>query len=144
MKRYSVLCSVIAVIILFILAGMSAFAVTDNPGNEGTLVYDMTPVYPEDVKEGTYTVDTISSSQFFKITDAQLTRSDGKMKAVITISSTSYAYIYPGTADEAASAAESEWIPADESTGFGRFTLDVPYLNKEMPCAAFSKKKHNL
>ena len=142
MKRYSILCSVIAVIILFILAGMSAFAVTDNPGNEGTLVYDMTPVYPEDVKEGTYTVDTISSSQFFKITDAQLTRSDVKMKAVITISSTSYAYIYPGTADEAASAAESEWIPADESTGFGRFTLDVPYLNKEMPCAAFSKKKH--
>ena len=57
MKRYSVLCSVIAVIILFILAGMCAFAVTDNSGNGGTLVYDMTPVYPEDVKEGTYTVD---------------------------------------------------------------------------------------
>ena len=35
----------------------------------------------------------------------------------------------------------SEWIPADESTGYGRFTVDVEALNSEMPCAAYSKKK---
>ena len=42
---------------------------------------------------------------------------------------------------EAAAADRSEWIPADESTGYGRFTVDVEALNSEMPCAAYSKKK---
>ena len=101
----------------------------------------MTPVYPEDFTEGTYSVEAVTSSQFFRITDAELTNSGGRLEAVITISSTSYAYVFPGTADEAAAADRSEWIKGDESTGFSRFTLDVPALNKEMPCAAYSKKK---
>ncbi len=113
----------------------------DRSKQDGSLIYGMTPVYPGDFSDGTYRVDAISSSHFFKITDAQLTSEKGHMTAVITISSTSYAYVYPGTAAEAASAAKSDWIPADETTGYGKFTLDVPALNKEMPCAAFSKKK---
>ncbi len=113
----------------------------DRSKQDGSLIYGMTPVYPGDFSDGTYSVDAISGSQFFRITDAELTSEDGHMTAVITISSTSYAYVYPGTAAEAASAGKSEWIPADETTGYGRFTLDVPALNKEMPCAAFSKKK---
>ena len=63
------------------------------------------------------------------------------MSAVITLSSTSYSYVYPGTAAEAEAADKSGWIAADESSGFGQFALDVEALNKEMPCAAFSKKK---
>ncbi|MBR7088436.1 MAG: hypothetical protein IKI38_03685, partial [Mogibacterium sp.] len=113
----------------------------DRSLQDGTLLYSMTPVYPEDFDEGTYEVDALSSSQFFKITQAKLTNSDGRLRAVMRISSTSYAYVYPGTAAEAEAADQSKWIPADESSGYGEFTLDVEALNKEMPCAAYSKKK---
>ena len=113
----------------------------DRSPQDGTLIYSMTPVYPEDFDEGTYDVDALSSSQFFKITQAKLTNDGGSIKAVIRISSTSYAYVYPGTAAEAEAADQSKWIPADESSGYGEFTLDVEALNKEMPCAAYSKKK---
>jgi hypothetical protein len=113
----------------------------DRSLQDGTLIYSMTPVYPEDFDEGTYDVDALSSSQFFKITQTRLTNEDGRMKAVIRISSTSYSYVYPGTAAEAAIADQSDWIAADETSGFGEFTLDVEALNKEMPCVAYSKKK---
>ena len=113
----------------------------DRSLQDGTLIYSMTPVYPEDFDEGTYDVDALSSSQFFKITQAKLTNDGDSIKAVIRISSTSYAYVYPGTAAEAEAADQSKWIPADESSGYGEFTLDVEALNKEMPCAAYSKKK---
>ena len=113
----------------------------DRSLQDGTLIYSMTPVYPEDVKDGTYDAEVLSSSQFFKITDAKLENKNGKMKALITISSTSYAYVYQGTAAEAEAAGKSEWIAADESSGYGQFELRVDALNKEMPCAAFSKKK---
>ena len=111
------------------------------PSASNTLIYDMTPVYPDDVADGTYPIDAVSSSQYFRITEAELTKSGDRMQALITISSTSYSYVYQGTAAEAAAADRSEWIPADESTGYGRFTVDVEALNSEMPCAAYSKKK---
>ena len=113
----------------------------DRSLQDGTLVYSMTPVYPEDVEEGDYEPDVISDSRFFKIIHSDLTNVDGRMKAVITISSTSYAYVYQGTAEQAAAADSSEWIAADEKDGYGSFDISVEALNKELPCAAFSKKK---
>ena len=113
----------------------------DRSLQDGTLVYSMTPVYPEDVEEGDYEPDVISDSRFFKIIHSDLTNGDGRMKAVITISSTSYAYVYQGTAEQAAAADSSEWITADEKDGYGSFDISVEALNKELPCAAFSKKK---
>ena len=113
----------------------------DRSLQDGSLIYSMTPVYPEDVKEGSYTAEALSSSRFFKITDVQLENDGKSMNALITISSTSYSYIYQGTAAEAEAAGKTEWIPADESSGYGQFAIKVDALNKEMPCAAFSKKK---
>ena len=113
----------------------------DRSLQDGTLVYSMTPVYPEDVKEGGYEPDVISDSRFFKIIHSDLTNRDGRMEAVITISSTSYAYVFQGTAEQAAAADSSEWIAADEKDGYGSFSISVEALNKEIPCAAFSKKK---
>lgn len=165
MKRLFLTVLLIVSVLVFMSEGMSAFAEPvvlknsetgkgaeeeqtdtsqpepDRSLQDGTLIYGMTPVYPGDFADGEYKVDVISSSQFFKITDADLTKKDDMIKAVITLSSTSYAYIYPGTAAEAEAAGREKWIAADESTGYGRFDLDVPALNKEMPCAAFSKKK---
>lgn len=113
----------------------------DRSLQDGSVIYGMTPVYPEDFREGSYSVSAVSNSQFFKITQADITNKDGRIEAVIRISSTSYAYVYPGTAAEAESADQSEWIAADESSGYGEFTIEAEALNKEMPCAAFSKKK---
>jgi hypothetical protein len=45
----------------------------DRSLQDGTLVYSMTPVYPEDVKEGGYEPDVISDSRFFKIIHSDLT-----------------------------------------------------------------------
>jgi hypothetical protein len=113
----------------------------DRSLQDGTLVYSMTPVYPEDVQEGDYEPDVISDSRFFKIIHSDLSNKDGRMTAAITVSSTSYAYIYQGTAEQAAAADSSEWIAADENDGYGSFDFSVEALNKELPCAAFSKKK---
>lgn len=132
---------VIAVFTTAVFAEPVVIKDRDRSLQDGTLVYGMTPVYPEDLAEGEYDIDVISSSQFFKITDAKLTNKDGHMSAVITISSTSYAYVFPGSAAEATAAGEGSWIPADESTGYGQFELEVEALNREMPCAAYSKKK---
>lgn len=113
----------------------------DRSLQDGTLVYSMTPVYPEDVEEGDYEPEVISDSRFFKIIHSDLTNKDGRMDAVITISSTSYAYVFQGTAEQAAAADKSEWIAADEKDGYGSFSVSVEALNKELPCAAYSKKK---
>ena len=113
----------------------------DRSLQDGTLVYSMTPVYPEDVQEGDYEPDVISDSRFFKIIHSDLTNKDGRMEAVITISSTSYAYVFQGTAEQAAAADSSEWIAADEKDGYGSFSVSVEAFNKELPCAAYSKKK---
>ena len=113
----------------------------DRTKQNGSLIYGMTPVYSSDFAEGTYELEALSSSQFFRITEAELTNAGGSMSAIITLSSTSYAYVYQGSAAEAAVSDRNSWIPADESSGYGRFSLDVQALNKEMPCAAYSKKK---
>lgn len=113
----------------------------DRSLQDGTLVYSMTPVYPEDMAEGEYEPDVISDSRFFKIIHSDLTNKDGHMDAVITISSTSYAYVFQGTAEQAAAADRSEWIEADEKDGYGSFSISVEAFNKEIPCAAYSKKK---
>ena len=112
----------------------------DRSLQDGTLVYSMTPVYPEDMAEGEYEPDVISDSRFFKIIHSDLTNKDGHMDAVITISSTSYAYVFQGTAEQAAAADRSEWIEADEKDGYGSFSISVEAFNKEIPCAAYSKK----
>ena len=113
----------------------------DRSLQDGTLVYSMTPVYPEDVQEGDYEPDVISDSRFFRIIHSDLSNRNGRMEAIITISSTSYAYVFQGTAEQAAAADSSEWITADEKDGYGSFEISVEALNKEIPCAAFSKKK---
>lgn len=113
----------------------------DRSTQDGTLIYGMTPVYPEDFDEGDYEVEAVSSSRFFKIIHTDMTNSGGMIRAKIRISSTSYSYVFQGTAAEAAAADQSKWIAADESSGYGEFQIEAEALDKEFPCAAYSKKK---
>ena len=103
--------------------------------------YGMIPVYACDVAEGTYQIQVESNSSFFKITHAELSVSDGKMTAKITISSLSYQYVFPGTQQDAEQTERSGWISGEETDGHSVFTIPVESLNHPVDCAAFSKKK---
>ncbi|MDD3338099.1 MAG: hypothetical protein PHS82_04505 [Lachnospiraceae bacterium] len=103
--------------------------------------YGMTPIYGDAIKDGTYEVDAESSSSFFKILKATLTVKDGEMTAVLDMSSNSYLYVYPGTAQEAAAASMEDFIPLEKGEASSSFTVPVEALNAELDCAAFSKKK---
>lgn len=102
--------------------------------------YGMVPVYPGDIEDGTYDIQVDSTSSFFKITGAGLTVDGDSMTAGITIPSLSYQYVYMGTAEEAEKD-EDHWIGCEEADGKSIFTIPVEALDKEIDCAAFSKKK---
>ena len=103
--------------------------------------YGMTPVYAQDVKEGTYEIEAASNSTYFKIAHAELNVKDGKMTAKITIPSMSYLYVFMGTAKDAAGAKKSEWIDFKEVNKQTVFTVPVEALDKEIDCAAYSKAR---
>lgn len=103
--------------------------------------YGMVPIYPRDIKDGTYNVTTESSSSFFHVVDTKLTVKKNKMKAVILIASYSYKCVYPGTAEEASKAPLEDYVMADDTDLGTTFEIPVEALNKEFPLAAFSKKK---
>ena len=103
--------------------------------------YGMVPIHETDVKPGTYHVTTESSSSFFHIVDTKLTVKKDKMMAVIQIASYSYKCVYMGTGEEAAKADLKDYVMAEESDLGTSFTIPIEALNKEIPLAAFSKKK---
>ncbi|MBQ7535955.1 MAG: ABC transporter substrate-binding protein [Stomatobaculum sp.] len=101
------------------------------------------PVSGTELKPGDYDISVDSSSSMFRITDCVLTvEEDGTMRALITMSGSGYAYVYPGTAEEAAEAAETDRIPAGESPeGTNTFEVPLDALDEPVPLAAFSRKK---
>ena len=59
----------------------------------------------------------------------------------MTLSSTSYKFIYLGTPEEAAAAPLDDYIEPKDRDGESTFEFKISALNKEIDCAAFSKKK---
>ena len=98
--------------------------------------YGMVPIYARDVADGVYDIHAGSNSAFFKITEAQLIVKDGEMLGRITIPSMSYLYVYPGTAEEAAKAPETEWLGFEEVDNHTVFSLPIDRLDGGVPCAA--------
>lgn len=103
--------------------------------------YGMVPIYGYDLNDGSYEIQVNSSSPFFRIEKAVLNVKDGKMDAIMTMSSYSYDYIYMGTAEDAAKADLSEYIKYKKQSGYYTFAIGVPYLNHKFNCAAFSNRK---
>ena len=103
--------------------------------------YGMVPIYPRDIADGSYEISAESNSPFFKIAQARLMVEGGKMSAEITVPSLSYRYVYPGTVREAEEAEESAWLGCREEDGKSVFTIPVEALDKEIDCAAYSKKR---
>ena len=103
--------------------------------------YGMVPIRACDVADGVYEIAVQSSSAFFKIAHAELTVSGDNMTAEIEIPSLSYRYVFPGTKEEAKAASEAEWIGYEERNEHTVFTIDVPALDFEIDCAAYSKAR---
>lgn len=101
----------------------------------------MVAVEADKLKDGEYDINVDSSSSMFKITECKLTVADGKMTAKMTMSGSGYEYLFMGTGEEAAKASESDYINAEESGDAVAFTVPVEALDKEIDCAAFSKRK---
>ena len=102
----------------------------------------MTPVYADDLIDGEYPVALKSSSSMFRIESALLTVKDGTMEATLTMGSRSFLYVYPGSAEEAASKSEDAWTkPGEDKNGAMTFVIPVEALDAAVPCAAYSKNK---
>ena len=121
------------------VAGAGDMAAVEEVVEEG-----MVPVASSGLVPGTYKVKADSSSSMFRITDCELTVPEGDdvMQAFLTLSGSSYLYLFPGTAEEAAAADASEYIEAGENAeGKNTFLFPVEALDFGVPCAAFSKNK---
>ena len=119
------------------VAGSSSMGKT----SENLAPYGMTPVSGDMIEDGEYVVGTECSSSFFRIEEARLTVRDGRMTALLTMYSSSYLLVYPGTAEEAAAAPFEDYIQSEDLDGWDTFTVPVEALDKELDLAAFSKKK---
>ncbi len=102
----------------------------------------MTPVYAADLVDGEYPVAFKCSSSMFRIDGALLKVHDGHMEVTLLMGSKSFLYVYPGSAEEAASMTENAWTaPVMLENGDMTFTIPVEALDAAVPCAAYSKNK---
>ena len=100
------------------------------------------PITADNIKDGTYNINVDSSSSMFNITKCDLTVKNGSMSAVMTMSGKGYLKIFIGTGKEALNASEDDYIHyVENENGEHTFAVDVDALDKEIDCAAFSKKK---
>lgn len=115
----------------------------EQVSNTGTVgEYGMLPIYGRDVKDGTYEIEAESSSSMFRIIKAELTVKGQEMEAAVTLSGKGYLYLFMGTGAEAAEAGEKEYIGFEEDEeGMYTYILPVEALDKELDCAAYSKRK---
>ena len=120
------------------VASSSDMTTVEEVGVEG-----MEPIAPKDVENGTYDVQMESSSSMFRIAKAELNVTDDAMTVDMTLNSTSYPYLYAGTAKEAAALNDvTKYIaPTEDADGNYVFSVPVKALDDGFACAAFSKNK---
>lgn len=144
MKKIAILLA----LVLALLTMVSALAEGDHSGvadaSEMTDVVDvveegMEPVYAESLNDGTYEVAVDCSSSMFKIVGCALTVENGEMTALLTLKSDAYLYLFPGTAEEAAAAAEEALVVVDPDDH--TCAIPVPALDAGVECAAYSARK---
>ena len=132
---------------VLLLGQTSAFAeggvatAADMTTVENVVEEGMIPICAASLRAGEYPVAVDSSSSMFRIQSCVLRVEEGAMSALLTIGSSSYGYLYPGPAEEAAAASEEDWLaPEIGEDGSCTFTFPVEALDAGVPCAAFSNK----
>ena len=103
--------------------------------------YGMLPIYSQDVAEGTYLIDIVSSTEDFQSAEAALTVQNGEMNADITVIGTPYEALWVGTADEAQNSSENEQIPFQLNADIGyTYTIPIPALDREIILSGLSEE----
>lgn len=103
-----------------------------------------TPLTAADLHDGDYDITVTSSSRMFNVKKAVLHVTDGSMTCTMTLGGTGYGKLFMGTGDEAASAAEDQFIPfVENAEGAYEYTVPVQALDEETDCAAWSIRKES-
>lgn len=142
MKKKLFLC--LCAVMMLSACGNSAVntnSATETPTQVQTELQTQTSTSAE-LQNGTYTIEVQSSSSMFKIVDCELTITDEKMSAVMTLSGKGYEKLFMGTSQQAEKSDETEYIFFKENAD-GQYTYTVPVekLDTEIDCCAFSSKK---
>ncbi len=154
-RKYTVCMGIVLLSVMTLISAAPAFAQEiETEGNaavataeEMTTVDDvvedwMVPIPADNLFDGIYDIEVLSSSSMFQITSCQLIVQEGEMSAAMTMGGTGYLYLFPGTGLEAAAADEAQYIPFKEGAdGKHTFLVPVKALDEGLPFAAFSKKK---
>ena len=105
----------------------------------------MIPVHADDLLDGIYPVAMRSSSSMFKADHVKLEVKDGSMQAYLFMTSQSYVYMFPGTAQDAANANEDQYIPLEKTALDGEeleaFRLPVAALDDGLSFSSYSRRK---
>ena len=106
-------------------------------GHEG-----MEPVTADMMENGSYPIEVDTDTSMFRVADAILMVDNGTMTAKLTLGGKGYEKLYMGTAEEAAAAADADCAFYEENAdGSFAYTVEVPVLNAEVDCAAWSIRK---
>ena len=126
----------LALLLVVLTAAEPVFA------SSSALQYGMTPIYGRDIEDGTWPIEVRTNSRYYKIASCELTVKGDAMTAKITMNSTSYSYAYPGTKVEAKKDdAGKIKMDIDNENYTLTYEMDVPALDTEVPCAAYSKRR---
>lgn len=103
------------------------------------------PVTGDMLVPGSYNIDVNSSSSMFRVVSASLlVAEDGKMTTTITLSGKGYEKLFLGKGKDAESATDDKFYPFQEDKdGMYFYTFPLEALDKDIDCAAFSKKKQS-
>lgn len=146
MKKISVFLSLLFVAMLMIGCSSQQNDTADVPTETGTAdvaeTPEATPIYADQIADGSYEITVDSSASMFKVVACTLVVENGTMNATMTMSGQGYGKLYMGTGEKALQAEESEYIPfVEDENGAKTFTVPVEALNKDTDCAAWSIKK---
>ena len=107
------------------------------------------PSDPSEIKDGTYYTTAETGAAMFKVRRVVITAKDGKYDVTLTLNSTGYDYLYPGTGTQAAAAGKSAWAPAKVVSGtidgetrdnWHTYTITVDELTNPLAVTSHSQK----
>ena len=114
----------------------------ENPLNKTLNTDGLLPVLADSIEEGSYEIETASSSSMFRIEKAVLYVKDNAMTADLTLSGKGYSNVTMLSAEDSAALTSLEGTtPVFDGNGKYVFNVPVQSLNTELLCSAFSKKK---